>query len=186
MAAGAIPTTKNDKVRVNSSDTAPDYLDQKIVSSDNSVNITTSSCDCSLDLSAPGGFTNVWTKATVDYTDFNQALGTITIEPTEFLAFPAGSVVTFVKIKHTAAWTGGTVSNAVINAGYGALTTGSIIVFNAPADTYGFQGSPTFSSTIMSQTTTTNGTVQLTLTGDTGDNLTSGSCDIWFHTTTLL
>jgi len=187
MGQGAIPSQKNDRVRVNSSDTSPDYLESKIVSSDGSVTITTSNCDCSIDLSAtPGGITETWTKITVDYTDFNQALGTITIEPTDFQAFPAGTVVTFIKTKHSVAFVGGTTSNSRLSVGYGSLTSTLKSVFTAPAAENGLQYSPSFTGAIMDQATTDNVNVTLWLTGDTGDNLTAGSCDIWIKTATLI
>lgn len=187
MAKAAIPSSKNDRVKVNASDTDSNFLDQKIVSSDGSVTITTSGCNCSLDLSVtPGGFAETWTKITVDYTDFNTASATITIDPTGFQDFPAGTTLLFLKTKHSIAFGGGSSSNVRISVGYGSLTSNLKAVFAAPGNEDGLQYSPSFTGAIMNQASTDNMNVTLWITGDTGDNLTSGSCDIWVKTATLI
>ena len=85
MAQGAIPTTKNNKVAVNSSDSNPSYLENKITSSDGSVSIVAGSCNCELDLTVngSGGFVEKWIKVVLSYEDFNVANTTIDITRSE-------------------------------------------------------------------------------------------------------
>jgi len=180
MAQGAVQTTKNDKVKVNANDTA-DFLDQKIVSSDGSITITTSSCNCSLDLSAtPGGITEQWIKATISYTDFNSAAATVDFTPTEFTNLDAGFMLVAWKIKHSTAWTGGTSSNTKLALGWGNLINSNLSVFSAPTNTYGQIGSPIPSGTVIpNHASDSSVKLRLTTTGDTCDNLTAGVADVW-------
>ena len=188
MAQGAIPTTKNDKVRVNSSDSAPGYLSDKVVSSDGSVTITDSACDCSIDLSVtPGGFTETWIKTTVDYTDFNTAATTVTITPTDYADLPAGFNLMFYKIKHSASFTGGSVATATLQVRFGTLGLQTHDVFQATGDKVGmFDDGGAGNDIIPDQSVTSDVDIRLTVSGDNADNLTSGSADIWIKIATLI
>ena len=99
MALGAIQLGKNDQVKVNSSDPAAGFLEDKLESSDNSVTIETDSCNCKIDLrAAPGGYSQNVLYASLDYTDFNQASSNIVINPTSLSSQPAGTCITFFKM----------------------------------------------------------------------------------------
>jgi hypothetical protein len=188
MAQGAVPQGQNDKVRVNSSDSSAGFLEDKVVSSDGSVTITTSSCNCSIDLSAtPGGVTETWIKTTVTFADFNSASATVDFTPTEFTGLPAGFNVLFFKFKHSTSFTGGSASATTIGLKFGLISLPSHDVFQATANTIGyFDDGGTSTTRIPDQAATSDLEVRLSVTGDTCDNLTAGSCDIWVKIATLI
>lgn len=184
MGKAGIPLTKNDRVRAGSSDSSAGFLIDKLESSDGSVSLELSSCGCTVDLSATSG-SAVTTKVTLSYTDFNTASSTITVTPATFTGFAAGTVIKFMKIKHSDSFVGGSVSSATIAVGFGGLSAGGTNVFTTPGNAKGNQLAPTMSGLIMDQVAIDNVDVKLTLVGDTGDNLTGGSVDVWIETQTF-
>ena len=181
MAQGAIPLGKNDRVKVHASDPSPDYLENKLTSSDSSVTIETDSCNCEIDLKAtPGGYTETWIKATIDYTDFNSAAAAVDYSPPEFTDLAAGFIPVAWKIKHSTAWTGGASTNNKLAIKWGILTNNNISVFAAPTDTYGQIGNPATTNTVIPNHASVSSLgIRLTCTGDTCDNLTAGEADVW-------
>jgi len=189
MATAAIPSSKNDRVRVNASDKDPNYLDQKLTSDDGSVTITTGSCNCALDLSVvgAGGYAETWIKTTVDFSDYNSASATVSFTPTELTGLPAGFIPLFFKFKHSTSFTGGTVSAAEMRLLMGTTVLNGLDVFQAVAATTGYYDicdNPW--EKIPSQSATSDLKIRLTVTGDTCDNLTAGVMDAWIKIATLV
>ena len=90
-------------------------------------------------------------------------------------------------MKHSVAFSGGTVSAATINLQVGARNSQTFDVFQAVGDTVGiaiyqaFQGN----NYIQEHANVSDIDVRLILTGDTGDNLTAGAVEIWVQTLIL-
>lgn len=117
-----------------------------------------------------------WVKYTFTYADFSTAATTNSLD---LLSLPAGGIIQGVKIKHSAAFTGGAISAYTIQVGIvGTLNkyASAFNVFQAPGNT-------------VQQLSTTAGTenggaataIKVTATS-TGANLnaaTAGSVDIW-------
>lgn len=120
-------------------------------------------------------------KFTKTYADFSAAALTNTIN---LVVLPAGSVVLTAKAKHSAAFTGGTVSDTTVDVGdsdYSAAANeliNALNVFNAPADSpTGQKASP--GNSLGNTLTTTQLTATVTTVGANIDQLTQGSVDIW-------
>lgn len=184
MASGAIPSTKNDQVRASPSDNSAGFLEDKIISSDGSVDITTDSCGCAVDLSVigVGGFSETWIKAAMTFADFNTASASVDFTPTEFTDIAAGSIYLAYKIKHSVSFTGGSVASANIRVD----PLDSQDVFIAPSPTVGRYGNAPDGVNIQSHSATFDLPVTLVVTGDTCDNLTAGEVEIWIKIATLL
>ncbi len=195
MAEGAIPVARNNKVAVNSSDSNPNYLSNKLTSSDGSVDISVGSCNCEVDLTVTGagGFVDQTIKTTVTFADFSDNSTAFRFSPTEFNDLPAGLFLVYYKIKHSESFTGGLVT---------ATTLGVSIRGSAPSDLPDdldvFQSPGEFNlialgnnaGTANTKTSSHDNTSNLYLvlktTGDNIDQLTSGSADVWIKIITLI
>ncbi len=95
---------------------------------------------------------------------------------------PAGSNILLVKGKTIAAFAGGTTATATLTLNYGGVAyVTAFNIFAAVAATNGFQTGVQNTTTIPSQTATSNMTAVLTITGDVINNLTSGSFEVWIY-----
>ena len=120
--------------------------------------------------------TGRWKKIAVANTDFTPS-GPVTTIPLFIL--PAGSIIEGIKIKHSAAFVGGTVSAATLEVGItGTLSkyATAFDVFQAPGDTvqqhsFVFDGEDHANPATISATLRTTG-------GSSGD-LTAGAAEIW-------
>lgn len=123
-----------------------------------------------------------WTKYTVAATDFTAAAAS---EDIELFSLPARGVVHKVVIKHTTAFSGGTASNFTLSVGVsGTLTkyAAAFDVFQATGDTvFGFNDLPGMDNFGAA----TSIRAEATVTGDTLDNVGTGSADIWVLTSEL-
>lgn len=189
MATAAQNSLKDERVKINDNDPRSEFLEDKFESSDNSVTITTTDCDCKIDLkAAPGGFSETWIKATVTFADFNQASSVPTTTPTEFSALPAGSVLLYYKLKHSVSFTGGTTSDVDLTIQVNGVALAPLDVFQAPGTKRGTMSaldSTGLSTDILDHDSTDSILVGLTITGDTGDNLATGVAEIWIKIATL-
>jgi hypothetical protein len=195
MAKGALPTTKNNKVAVNSSDSNPDFLINKLTSLDGSVDISVGSCNCEIDLTVvgSGGFSEQNIKTTVVYGDFSTASTTNRISPVEFNGLPAGSSLVFYKIKHSESFTGGSVSASTlgINMRGGAPNdlTDNLDVFQSVGEFNLLDKGNDFGNTnlkTLSHDNTSDLYLTLSTTGDDIDQLTGGSADVWIKIITFI
>lgn len=191
MTGAGTKATKNDRVRVNSSDAIAGHLVDKIISSDGSVDISVSGCNCELDLKVisggSSGIVSEWIKASASYTDFNVASTGINIVPAEFSGLGAGLYVSDYKIKHSVAFLGSAASSITMRLFWGAGIAGSdsFDVLSAPSDT-----SNTMKPVVLNQetnhSTTNDVTLRMFLSGDTGDNLTSGEIELWINVSYII
>lgn len=120
--------------------------------------------------------TGRWKKIVVANTDFTPS-GPVTTIPLFIL--PAGSIIEGIKIKHSAAFTGGSVSAATIEVGVtGNLDkyASTFDVFQAPGDTVQ-QHSLVFDGEDHANPATISATLRTTG-GNSGD-LTAGTAEIW-------
>lgn len=124
----------------------------------------------------------VWTKYTVAATAFTAAAAT---EDIELFSLAARGTIHRVVIKHTTAFSGGTLSALTLSVGItGTLTkyAAAFDVFQATGDAvFGFNDLPdmeTFGSA-------TSIRVAASATGDTLDNVGTGSADIWVLSSVL-
>lgn len=182
MAKGAIPIAKNNKAAVNSSDTNPGFLEDKIKSSDGSVSITVGSCNCELDLSVVGvsGVIEEWVKYTVDFS--NAGLQTGTNDATFSIAtgLPEGTTILSTKKKQSASWSGGSITGVDLQVGYNTDFDTAFRISSSTIPPRGITESPTYAS--LSQGTID---VRFTFTGSVDTDLTQGSVDIWIKTAIL-
>lgn len=186
MAEGAIPTTKNDRVRVDENDPSADYLANKLISSDGSVDLSVSSCGCELDLSVNGGYSEKWIKTTVTYEDYNTASFNVDFTPTEFTDLPAGTTPLYYKIKHSESFTGGAVASADLRIKITGFTQTNVDILRAVGDEVGASGQLTLATTVMDNASPSDIVLRLECTGATCNNLTQGVCDVWIKVATLL
>ncbi|GAG29469.1 unnamed protein product, partial [marine sediment metagenome] len=112
--------------------------------------------------------------------------GTVTINPTELTGVPAGTIVPAFKQKHSVAFVGGTISAATLGITYNATDFSGLNVFQAPLGTRGTTNDAMSGFDIPDHDAVSNIGVKLILTGDTSDNLTAGSADIWINLVTLI
>ena len=186
MAEGAIPLGRNDKVRVNNSDNTPGYIEDKVVSTDGSVEISTGCCDTELDLSVNGGFFGRWVKATINFSNFNTASTTVYFTPSELTGLPAGSSPFFYKGKHSVSFTGGGVTSCVVRLNHSGYNVGaSTDVFVTPGDQVGTTSTTTGSAHIMSHGTVDDIQIELKTTGANASSLTQGIAEVWVYIVTL-
>lgn len=120
-----------------------------------------------------------WTKYTVPYSAFSVAANTNAIT---LFTLPAGGFILGVKIKHSTAFSGGGLTAYTISVGI----TGNDTKFASPFDVFqavsgtAFQATQNFDSEDHDNPTTIN--IVATSTGDTLDNVTAGSVDVWVLT----
>lgn len=123
-----------------------------------------------------------WTKYTVAATDFTAAAAA---EDIELLSLPTREAIHAVVIKHTTAFSGGTLSALTLSVGIsGDLTkyAAAFDAFQATGDTvFGFNELPDMENFGAA----TSIRVEATATGDTLDNVGTGSADIWVLTSEL-
>jgi hypothetical protein len=123
-----------------------------------------------------------WTKYTVAATAFTAAAAA---EDVELLVLPARGVVQKVVLKHTTAFSGGTSSALTLSVGI----TGTLTKYSAAFDVFQTTGDTVFSFNELAGMedfgATTSIRVEATATGDTLDNVGTGSCDIWVLTSAL-
>jgi len=123
-----------------------------------------------------------WAKYTVAATAFTAAAAA---EDIELFSLPARGVVQKVVLKHTTAFSGGTSSALTLSVGItGTLAKYAVAfdVFQATGDTvFGFNDLPDMENFGAA----TSIRVEATATGDTLDNVGTGSCDIWVLTSAL-
>jgi len=126
-----------------------------------------------------------WIKYTLDYTDF-QPNATSTGYAVVLTA-PALSNIVGFQMKHSASFTGGSISASDIALWLGSGTSQlsvNLDVFSAPAENNGVQNIAQHE--IVLDIASTDGiTLGLTLTDDIIDNLTAGSIDVWLKIDTL-
>jgi len=189
MAQGALPTTKNDKVRTNSSDQVAGFLEDKLESTDGSVTFAANAAGDKMDVVAigGGGFVSKWTKYTVafDHASLDVASGTIDVEIDS--ALTAGSIITWVKKKTTVAFAGTGITNAKLTIKYGSSseTTDNYDLDSAVTTTNGFSAAPQWTQ-IGDQGSADTIKARFTFTGANGEDLTAGSVDIWIKTEVLI
>lgn len=117
-----------------------------------------------------------WVKATRTYA---QLAAAATTNDVEVYSLPAGGVIHAVKIKHSVAFSGGSISAYTVSVGItGNLTkyASAFNVFQAVADTT-FQLSSSFGSEDHGAATSIR--LAATATGDDLDQATQGSVDVW-------
>lgn len=127
--------------------------------------------DIGIDLSVPR-----WRKFTFDYTDLAAAA---TANDIELYSLPAGGIIHAVKIKHSTAFSGGTLSAYTVSVGIaGNLTkyASAFDVFQAVGNTT-FQLSNSFGSENHGAATSIR--IEATSVGDDLDNATAGEVDVW-------
>lgn len=121
-------------------------------------------------------------KVTKGFADFTGAGATKSISIT---SIPAGGIVTGAKMKHSAAFSGGTTATATAQLKDDNATTygAAFNVFQAPGNTKGevFSGMNGSAGLIPDHSIATNLNCLLTLTGDITSNLTAGSIDFWIE-----
>lgn len=124
----------------------------------------------------------VWTKYSLDYTDFATAASQNQIVLGNL---PAETVIHAVVIKHSAAFGGGAIASYVLKVGTVA-TPGKFAspfdVFQAPGDTIGQVSTGGWCEDYANAYD-----VYITAdsTGDTLDNATTGAVDVWLYTSNL-
>jgi len=121
----------------------------------------------------------VWTKYTVPYTSFTAAA---TTEDIELFSLPAGDVIHAVKLKHSASFTGGSISAYTLSVGISGtedkyLTASD--VFTAPGDAVHY-----LSSTVGTEdhASATSIRIEAISTSDNVNAATAGSADVWVMT----
>lgn len=123
-----------------------------------------------------------WTKYTVAATAFTAAAAA---EDIELFVLPAQGAVHKVVIKHTTAFSGGTSSALTLSVGI----TGTLTKYSAAFDVFQATGDSVFSFNELANmedfASTTSIRVEATATGDTLDNVGTGSADIWILSSTL-
>jgi hypothetical protein len=123
-----------------------------------------------------------WKKYTVPYSSFTAAANTETIE---LLELPAKGVIHNVVVKHSTAFSGGSLTGYNIKVGLTAETdkySPAFDVFQAVADTTAFNNRCDFVEDFGSVTS-----IKITADsiGDTLDNVTAGSVDVWVFKSVL-
>ena len=123
-----------------------------------------------------------WTKYTIAATDFTAAAAT---EDIEIFTLPIRGTIHRVVLKHSVAFSGGSLASMTVSVGVtGSLSKYAVPfdVFQAPSDTtFGFNNLPgmeNFGATFSVRAEAIAG-------GDTLDNVSTGSLDIWFLTSEL-
>jgi len=182
MGRGAIPATRNDRVRINRNDNAPSFLENKLESSDGSVGIEVSSCGCTLDLSVAGisGFAEEWRKYTIDFDHADLATGTatptITIESSE----PTGTIIVATRKKQTVSFSGASISQVDMSIGYSGDYDTPHDIFGVVIPPAGQSESPLYPSSCTGDID-----VLFNITGGVDTDLGQGSVDIWIKTVVL-
>ena len=124
-------------------------------------------------------------KATYTHTDLTSAATSQVFT----IALPAGHIIEFVKLKHSAAFTGGSLSSMVVRFGDTSGVADLISaanVFQAPVDTTGVYVKGTASATVIPDHAAASN-VTITFTGSHNVNTaTAGSVTIWIKYITLL
>ncbi len=124
-----------------------------------------------------------WEKITVDESAFTAAA---TSEDIELFVLPAGGVIHAVKIKHSTAFSGGSVASFTVSVGItGNLTkyATAFDVFQATSGT-AFQLSTVVGSENHGATTSIR--IEATSTGDDVVAATAGSVDVWVLTSVVV
>jgi hypothetical protein len=122
------------------------------------------------------GSVPVWVKITKTFTDFSAAALTSSING---YVLPAGGILHAVKVKHSASFTGGSISAYTVSVGISGNETKYAPVFDvfqATSATAYLLGSTLGGE---SHTATTNIVFQATSTGGNLDQASQGSVDIW-------
>lgn len=117
-----------------------------------------------------------WTKYTVDYSDLAAAATTNNIE---LFSLPAGGVIHGVKIKHSTAFSGGSISAYTVSVGI----TGTLAKYASAFDVFQAVGNAVqqISSTVGTENhgAATSIKIAATSTTDNLDQATAGSVDVW-------
>jgi hypothetical protein len=124
-----------------------------------------------------------WVKTTLTFSSFSFAGSTNDVQA---YLLPAGGVIHAVKIKQSASFTGGTISAYTVSVGISGNFTkyaSAFDVFQSPSNTT-FQLSNSFGSENHGVTTSIR--AQAISTGDTLNNATTGSVDIWLLVSTAV
>lgn len=182
--SGALPTSKNDQVRVNANDSGAGYLADKIKSSDSSVTISVGGCNCELDLSVDLSSVisiEQWRKYAFNFDDAEFATGTnsvvIEIESSE----PTGSTILSTRKKQSLSWTGNApLIGTFIEIGYNGTYDTAFRLSSSNIPPRGISESPLYESV-------STGTMEVRFTFDGGvdTDLLQGGVDIWIKTAIL-
>lgn len=124
----------------------------------------------------------VWTKYSLDYTDFATAAASNEIT---LGVVPAKTVIHATVLKHGASFTGGTIASYTLKVGISGAPgkyLSPFDVFQAPGDTVGSVANDGFCEDYANPVTVT---ITATATGDTLDNATAGTVDVWLYTSQL-
>ncbi len=121
----------------------------------------------------------LWTKTTKIFSDFQPNPGSITA--ITLFTGAAGSTPLAVKIKHSASFTGGTISAATVQIAEpsGLPISAAFDVFQAPGNFTGQIRANISLNIILDQVSTSNYLIILVLTGDVINALVAGSVDVW-------
>lgn len=123
-----------------------------------------------------------WAKYTVAATAFTAAAAA---EDIELFSLPARGVIEKVVLKHTTAFSGGSLSALTISVGI----TGTLTKYSATFDAFQATGDTVFSFNNLPNTedfgAATSIRAAAVATGDTLDNVGTGSIDIWVLTSVL-
>lgn len=117
-----------------------------------------------------------WTKYTVTYSDLSAAS---TTNDVELFSLPAGGVIHGVKIKHSTAFSGGSISAFTVSVGI----TGTLAKYASAFDVFQAVGNTTqqISSTVGTENhgASTSIKIAATSTGANIDQATAGIVDVW-------
>jgi hypothetical protein len=127
--------------------------------------------------------TPISTKYTIPYTSFSTAGNTNSLT---LVTLPAGSIVTGCKIKHSTAFIGGSLSNYQIEVGVSGTLAAVAPLFNVHAAVSSTNYQSTISYLPTDNVATTALLVTAVSTGDTLNNATAGSVDIWIQSSQLI
>jgi len=180
MAGGAIPLGKNDQVRVNSSDASAGHLKDKLISSDGSVGITVTSCGCELDLSVNGGFSEEWTKYTIDFDDVGLQTGTNDAVFSIETGLPTGTTIVSTRKKQSTMFIGGAISDVNFQIGHNFDWDNAADLNFSAVPQRGQSESPFYESVAIGVID-----VRFAFTGGVDTDLTQGSVDFWIKTAIL-
>jgi hypothetical protein len=126
----------------------------------------------------PLGGAPSWVKYTKTFSDFS--LGALTNTITLF-TLPAGGIIHFNKIKHSVAFSGGSITSYVISMGI----AGSETKYAGPFDVFQVVGNTTFQVAEGIGSESHSAGIAITVTATASHNLdtaAAGSCDFWVYT----
>lgn len=133
-------------------------------------------------VSSSNSATSTWYKYSLTYSDFSAAA---TFKSVALLTLTGKNQINKVRIKHSASFTGGSISAATMTVNDGAIYTSAFNVFQAAGNTVGLYNDINSNTTINDETGFTV-YAEITTTGGNTNTLTAGAVDIYVEIITFI